>query len=279
MASCRGVPVAHAEHPLNELLGASRNEALGEKRVEISRVVVNADLRGRQLSELMLYFVTIWLLENTRFERYDAVCVERLASFYEHFGARRLTTEAVELADRGAQRYFPVHGDLRSSADGLLPYLTSRGWTLSHTPSDAPGARHDAAVVARPVGEGLIQFDRPSGPDSRDALATAVVHGNVGLWLDRATDWSTELGACLDRVTEARRVDHVVVAHGRAEDAAALKQLARGLPHACIYVPAESISTADSCSEYPAEVADHAAPSIKDLAQRAYGLSRAAVGS
>jgi hypothetical protein len=105
--------------------------------LQISRVVVRSDLRRALITEVMLCLACRWLLEHTAHSWYFALCLPRLASYYEHFGAEIAAGEDVTLPARNHERYRYVHGLLERSDRVITDYLATSGngaWTLPARP-------------------------------------------------------------------------------------------------------------------------------------------------
>lgn len=137
VAACRFTPPLGGRWEASEL--APLPSVLledGERRLQISRVVVREDLRGQQVTEVMLLLACRWLAAHTRFEHYFALCAPRLAAFYEHFGAESVPGPEIELASRAGNRYRWIHGHLVDSIDAIAAHLSAHpsasGWRLPH---------------------------------------------------------------------------------------------------------------------------------------------------
>jgi len=190
VASCRWIPATDAEYPLSELYGAevaARHPPAAS--VEISRVLVRPDLRGRGLSDVLLYNSSVWLAANTGFTHYYAVCIPKLAEFYRHMGAGLLSPRGAAIPGRGAREYLAVQGTLRGSSRALAEHLCGQGWTLGAPPSPpAP------AVVARPEGDHTYAFTSVNGAAVLGRLVLrerdhgVLVLAGPGAWISELAD-------------------------------------------------------------------------------------------
>jgi len=133
VAACRWVPrsagrweAGRADELPLEWLGERLGEQLGapDELLQISRVVVRSDVRGRKVTEVLLRDACRWLLAHTEFRAYFALCLPALARFYVHFGATPLEGWEVRLAERAGNRYRLVCGTLAGSARAIDDHLS-----------------------------------------------------------------------------------------------------------------------------------------------------------
>jgi len=118
--------------------------------LQIGRVAVRGDLRRAQITEVMLCMACRWLMEHTPFTWYFALCLPRLAQYYEHFGAEIVAGEDVILPARDNGRYQFVQGGLERSERVITSYLTAQGkgvWTL---PAQRAREATDLTTSTRP---------------------------------------------------------------------------------------------------------------------------------
>jgi len=96
-----------------------------DRLLQVSRVVVRDDLRRCELSEVLLLYTCAWLARNTSYLGYFALCLPRLARFYEHFGAEAVG-EPVRIAAREGNEYRFVRGTLERSIASIHRHLSVR---------------------------------------------------------------------------------------------------------------------------------------------------------
>jgi hypothetical protein len=234
VASCRWVTPEAAEYPLSELVGPVRARELDDDRcLEISRVVVAPELRGRQIFEVMSYFACFWLLSNTSYRACRGICVPGLVRFYEACGMVPVSPDPMTIPGREQNRYFLIHGRPRRSLDLLNESLTRRGWTLSHAPAELRGSPR---VVATPVCEDVLQL---SGMDvAPPAFAFLLSRSRRVLYLSHVGVWSPALDERVTEILGGRQVDDIIFARVSANDWADVQRLAFAQPGARIHVPA-----------------------------------------
>lgn len=124
--------------------------ALDEVRADafqVSRVVVREDVRKRQVSEAMLQLACRWLADHTPVRHYFALCLPRLAQFYEHFGAEWVTREPFVVPARRGNSYVWIRGEHAHTADTIRAYLDAepKAWDFARcrvrpAHASAPGA-------------------------------------------------------------------------------------------------------------------------------------------
>lgn len=105
-----------------------------DRLVQVSRVVVHPRLRRLQVAEVMMCLSCRWMLEQSRFTSYFAVCLPPLVRFYRHFGVEVLSPQQVSLPGRGENRYFFVHGSFGRSLASLRQHLSRAAWELPPDP-------------------------------------------------------------------------------------------------------------------------------------------------
>lgn len=160
VAACRFTPPAGEGWEASTLCPiptALTNEA--ETLLQISRVVVRRDLRNMALTEVLLGMACRWLLSNTRFDAYFALCRPPLVRHYEHFGAVLLEGQDVIVPKRGRCRYSFVRGTLTGSESAIGDFLESRPqhpWRLvpiepqpDAVPTDPTGPKDPPGPVGR----------------------------------------------------------------------------------------------------------------------------------
>lgn len=121
-------------------------EARSEELLQISRVVAREDIRRLEVTEVMMHLACRWLIENSPYRRYFALCLPRLARFYGHFGAELYPGSGVCLPERNSNRYQLIHGELEASASRIAEHLSQgRGagedggaWRLPVQPPRVP---------------------------------------------------------------------------------------------------------------------------------------------
>lgn len=105
-----------------------------DRLLQVSRVVVHPRLRRLQVAEVMMYFSCCWMLQQSRFTAYFAVCLPPLVRFYRPFGVEVLSPQQVSLPGRGENRYFFVHGSFGRSLGSLRQTLRRAAWELPPVP-------------------------------------------------------------------------------------------------------------------------------------------------
>ncbi|MCK6445125.1 MAG: hypothetical protein L6Q99_01925 [Planctomycetes bacterium] len=134
IAAARFGPALAGRFEAEEL--ARLPSALAEMREEtfqVSRVVVREDVRKRQVSEAMLQLACRWLSEHTPIRHYFALCLPRLAQFYEHFGAEWVTREPFVVPARRGNSYVWIRGEHAHTAATIRAYLDRepRNWDFA----------------------------------------------------------------------------------------------------------------------------------------------------
>ncbi|QDU67419.1 N-acyl amino acid synthase FeeM domain-containing protein [Engelhardtia mirabilis] len=139
---------------------------VGDSPLQISRVVVRADMRRRLITEVMLCLACRWLLEFTSHRSYFALCLPKLARYYEHFGAHAIEGGEVVLASRQGQLYHFVRGRMDTSDRVITEFLElheSNPWSLpvrTERPRDVPSSA--ALSPARPTHPGPTSLVSPT---------------------------------------------------------------------------------------------------------------------
>jgi len=234
VASCRWVTPEEAEHPLPRLVGAGlASELDGDRRLEISRVIVAPRLRGRQIFEVMSYFACFWVLRNTRYQACGGISVPGLVRFYQACGMDPISPSPITVPGREPNQYLVIHGRPRRSLELLNEALTRRGWTLSHTPADL---RDPPVVVATPVCEDVLQLSGMAA--APPAFAYLLSRSRRVLYLSHVGVWSPALDERVTEILGGRQVDDIVFARVSANDWADVQRLAFSRPGSRIHAPA-----------------------------------------
>lgn len=104
--------------------------------LQLGRLVVAPDCRGRMLSELLVWASADWLYRLDAFRGFFSVCAPRLARFYEHFGTTIVEGADTTLAERDHKVYSLIYARYEDCRDTLHRYLSEQGWEL-HYPAPA----------------------------------------------------------------------------------------------------------------------------------------------
>lgn len=274
VASCRWVTPEAAEYPLPELVGPVRARELGDDRcLEISRVIVAPQLRGRQIFEVMSYFACFWLLRNTSYQFCRGICVPGLVPFYEACGMYPVSPNPITIPGREQNRYLVIQGQTRRSLDILNESLTRRGWTLSHPPAEL---RDPPRVVATPVCEGVLQL---SGMDAAaPAFAFLLSRSRRVLYLSDVGVWSPALDERVTEILGGRQVDDIVFARVSANDWADVQRLAFSRPGSRIHAPALAprMPAIKNARSVPRSAEPEPVPGVPDLATCVQGADTGA---
>ncbi len=131
VATCRWAPARDGRFEATELCDVPA-ELVGDpaRALQVARVVVREDLRGRELSEVMVALSCRWLVEHTCCATYFALVLPPLARFYVHFGAAVHPRRTAAIAERGGNSYVVIGGTLADTERRTRAYLAECAWTL-----------------------------------------------------------------------------------------------------------------------------------------------------
>lgn len=111
VASCRVTPYKNGEWeistnlPDHVKLTVNRDEA-----IQLNRVYIEEKYRNQNLHAFMFYHFSEWVLKNTIFTTYFAICKIGLVRLYKNIGASLLNDEGFSLKGRGGHQYYIVAG-------------------------------------------------------------------------------------------------------------------------------------------------------------------------
>lgn len=113
VASCRAAPCIDGQWEISGSLPDSVALDFDAFRtVQVDRVYVDHKYRMHKLHERLFYEFSNWVLANTGFTHYFAVCNAVLVRLYKSLGADLKIPDGFHLTGRMSHSYFLVHGSI-----------------------------------------------------------------------------------------------------------------------------------------------------------------------
>ena len=113
VASCRITPFVNNEWEISNNLPDDFNLNVDtDITVQLNRVYIDKDYRNQYLHEFMFYYFSDWVLQNTSYKEYFAICNAGLVRLYKRVGATPGQEEGFHLKKRGEHLYYFVKGSI-----------------------------------------------------------------------------------------------------------------------------------------------------------------------
>ncbi len=114
VASCRITPFFNNEWEISKNLPPNLKLNLNpHNTVQLNRVYLEKEYRNQSLHEFMFYHFSEWVLENTHYTEYFAICNAGLVRLYKKIGAVLGQEEGFRLDGRGEHQYYFVKGNIK----------------------------------------------------------------------------------------------------------------------------------------------------------------------
>ncbi|QPH38263.1 hypothetical protein [Pedobacter endophyticus] len=115
VASCRITPYHDEAWEISSNLPDDINLSLDkDKAVQLNRVYIEDRYRNQNLHAFMFYHFSDWVLQNTPYTVYFAVCKLGLVRLYKNIGASSVIDEGFLLKGRADHKYYLVTGEISS---------------------------------------------------------------------------------------------------------------------------------------------------------------------
>ena len=125
VASCRITPFFNNVWEISKNLPGNFKLNLNTKNtVQLNRVYLDKEYRNQSLHEFMFYHFSEWVLENTQYTEYFAICNAGLVRLYKKIGAVLGQEEGFRLNGRGPHLYYFVKGSIREF-NNIIKYLNN----------------------------------------------------------------------------------------------------------------------------------------------------------
>jgi hypothetical protein len=114
VASCRITPFHNGKWEISRNLPDNISFKFNnEITVQLNRVYIEKDFRNENLHEFMFYHFSEWVLANTHYKKYFAICNAGLVRLYKRVGAVLERDHGFYLRGRGDHLYYCVKGGIK----------------------------------------------------------------------------------------------------------------------------------------------------------------------
>ena len=209
---------------------------IGKDHLEISRLLVSEEARGKSVAEAFLGCVNRWIVDNSPFHKFFAVGSVAASRFYRRLGIRVLRTEPLALRGRGKNEYTIVRGDAATIAQRLQPLFGEHPSRVGPIRFDCPPpcAGEKMRTLITPVGDGLYRLSSMdvSKRSSRHVYA-ALGDAALELVLPDCQNWADDFLPHVLRLAEGRTIRSVTLL-SRSGEAKHIAPLLRRFPDAMV---------------------------------------------
>jgi len=113
VASCRITPYKDQEWEISQNLPDHLDLNIETcKAVQLNRVYIDESYRNKNLHAFMFYHFSEWVLMNTLYTTYFAICKLALVRLYKNIGASSVITDGFYLNGRAEHKYYLVAGEI-----------------------------------------------------------------------------------------------------------------------------------------------------------------------
>lgn len=113
VGSCRCSPMVEGQWEISSSLPKEvRLNFDPAVTVQLEKVYIRSGYRNSCLHEFLFYHFSNWMLENTAYTRYFAVCNAGLVRLYRRLGARLALPHGIRLRGRAAHTYYVLEGGI-----------------------------------------------------------------------------------------------------------------------------------------------------------------------
>jgi hypothetical protein len=113
IGSCRASPVINDKWEFTDALPEDMNFVFDNQHtLQLNRVYINENHRNKELHALLFYNFSLWVIKNTPYTRYFAICNAGLVRMYKKLGAELLLDEGFGLKNRTPHNYYLVGGQI-----------------------------------------------------------------------------------------------------------------------------------------------------------------------
>jgi len=111
IASCRTTPYRNGGWEISSNLPDDLELTIDtNSALQLNRVYIEEKYRNQNLHAFMFYHFSEWVLKNTRFTTYFAICKIGLVRLYKNIGANLVSDKGFSLKGRGGHQYYIVAG-------------------------------------------------------------------------------------------------------------------------------------------------------------------------
>ncbi len=111
VGSCRASPSIDGAWEFSDALPDGMHFDIDEQRtLQLNRVYIDEKHRNHDLHAYLFYNFSLWVVRNTSYDRYFAICNAGLVRMYKRLGAELLRQESFNLRGRSAHQYYVVGG-------------------------------------------------------------------------------------------------------------------------------------------------------------------------
>ncbi|CAD0003918.1 GNAT family N-acetyltransferase [Flavobacterium salmonis] len=113
IGSCRASPIINGKWEFSDALPEYLNFVFNDQStLQLNRVYIDENHRNKELHALLFYNFSCWVINNTSYTRYFAICNAGLVRMYKRLGAELLLEQGFELKDRSSHNYYLVGGQI-----------------------------------------------------------------------------------------------------------------------------------------------------------------------
>ena len=128
VATCRLTAFGEAGWEASGVVPSSMLQFEPERTVQISRVLVDREFRGKGLHLILFHHLCVAVQRETSYTHYFALCQERLMRLYRRVGALPLESPNILIPSRCARPYGLIFGEIavtKEHLSALLPRLAA----------------------------------------------------------------------------------------------------------------------------------------------------------
>lgn len=130
IASCRASPLINGAWEVDDSLPEGINlDFDNDRTLQLNRVYIDENYRNENLHAYMFYYFGLWVLNNTQYDRYFAICNAGLVRMYKRIGAEILLKDGFKLKDHLSHNYYLVGGRIE---DIIHTISNNSNFKISH---------------------------------------------------------------------------------------------------------------------------------------------------
>lgn len=113
IGSCRVTPFVNNKWEITDSLpGGIDIDVDTSTTVQLNRVYVGENYRTRAIHEFMFYHFSLWIMKETKYTEYFAVCNAGLVRLYQSLGAKLKLADGFHLSGRLGHEYYLIAGSI-----------------------------------------------------------------------------------------------------------------------------------------------------------------------
>jgi len=85
------------------------------KYIYFNRVLIDSKYRNHDFHELIFFYFSQWLINNTSYKMYFSLCQRPLIKLYSKYGARKVIDSSFLISSRQNKEYYLIEGDLNET--------------------------------------------------------------------------------------------------------------------------------------------------------------------